>query len=120
MNCLRPALLPDVNLRVLRAALKNPATGLTYEALSGKNEQSVPDCERLVSEGVISFLERAGHDDCAKVIRIIHNWHKAVDGRGICENERSQYIEAMKDWLMDDWMPWHSENPDLSRIDVNR
>lgn len=60
------------------------------------------------------------HKSGADVIRIIHNWHKAVDGRGLNENERSQYCEDMKFWILDDWMPWHRENKDYSLIDVNR
>jgi len=33
-------------------------TGLTYEALTGNNKQSVPDCERVISLKVISFMEK--------------------------------------------------------------
>lgn len=44
----------------MRDALHDPSTGLTYEALTGKNKQSVPDCERIISVGVISFMERNG------------------------------------------------------------
>lgn len=120
ISCLREGLIPGVDLRYMRDALHNPTTGLTYEALTGKNKQSVPDCERIISPGVISFLERKGHKTGAHVLRTIHNWHKAVDGRGLSEAERSQYCQEMKYWLLDDWIPWHRETNYYTLIDVNR
>ncbi len=118
--CLRNGRIPGVDLRHLREALHDSSTGLTYESLTGKNKQSVPDCERLISLGVISFLEKKGYAESAKVIRIIHQWHKAVDGRGLSETVRSDYCREMKEWLLRDWMPWFNFLPDYSTIDVNR
>lgn len=102
---LREGLIPDIDLRYLRDALHDPATGLTYEALTEKNKQSVPDCERLIGLGVISFLERKGHIGGASIIRRIHNWHKAVDGRGLSKEQRWTHCRDMKEWLVSDWMP---------------
>jgi hypothetical protein len=118
--CLRDGLIPGIDLRYLKRALHDPTTGLTYEALTGKNKQSVPDCESMISPGVITFLEREGHASGAQVLRLIHNWHKAVDGRGLSEAERSSYCTDMKEWLLDEWIPWHREIKDLSLLDVNR
>lgn len=115
VNCLREGVIPGIDLPFFRNALHDPETGLTYEALTGKNKQSVPDCERLVSPGVISFFERNGKARSAKIIRTIHNWHKAVDGRGLDESTRSTYIVEMKTWIMDDWMPWHKKTPEWLR-----
>lgn len=120
VSCLRAGEIPGIDLRYLRDALHDPSTGLTYEALTGKNKQSVPDCERLINPGVISFLERKGHASGARVIRLIHNWHKAVDGRGLSETLRSSYCNDMKNWLLENWMPWFDTQPDYSTIDVNR
>ncbi|CAB3978040.1 Hypothetical predicted protein, partial [Paramuricea clavata] len=117
---LRGGHIPGIDLQHFRDALHDPTTGLTYEALTGKNKQSVPDCERLINPGVIAFLERNGHVKDANVVKRLHNWHKAVDGRGLTEEERSLYCRAMKEWLLDDWMPWFSYQPDFSTIDVNR
>lgn len=117
---LREGFIPGIDLRHLRDALHDPSTGLTYEALTGKNKQSVPDCERLIGPGVITFLEKKGHTSGAGVIRRIHNWHKAVDGRGLSEAQRSTYCREMKEWLLSDWMPWFHYQPDFSTIDVNR
>jgi hypothetical protein len=52
--------IPNFVLRCLREALRDPSTGLTYEALTGKNKQSVPDCERMISRGVVQFLKMRG------------------------------------------------------------
>ena len=93
--CLRDRLIPGVDLRDLRYALHDASTGLTYEALTGKNKQSVPDCERVISPGVISFLEVKGRSSTAKVLRLVHNWHKAVDGRGLTESERAKYCQEI-------------------------
>ncbi len=120
VSCLRDGRIPGVDLRYFRDALHDPLTGLTYEALTGKNKQSVPDCERLISPGVISFLERKGHKTGARVIRLIHNWHKAVDGRGLSEHQRSLYCTQMKEWLLEERMPWFKSIPNYSTIDVNR
>ena len=117
---LREGHIPGIDLRYMRDALHDPTTGLTYEALTGKNKQSVPDCERLISPGVISYLEGRGHTSGAQVIKVIHNWHKAVDGRGLSEEQRSSYCQDMKNWLLADWMPWFHTLPDYSTIDVNR
>lgn len=32
------------------------ATGLTFETLTEKNKQSVPDSEKIISPGVIAFM----------------------------------------------------------------
>ena len=70
---LHEGLIPGLDLRFLRDALHDQSTGLTYEALTGKNKQSVPDCERLINPGVISFLEQKGHKSGACVIKRIYN-----------------------------------------------
>ena len=58
IGCLREGLIPGIDLRFMREALHDGSTGLTYEALTGKNKQSVPDCKRVISCNVVSFLER--------------------------------------------------------------
>ena len=117
---LREGNIPDIDLRFMRDALHDLSTGLTYEALTGKNKQSVPDCERILSVGVISFMERNNQESEKKVLTILRNWHQAVDGRGLSEETRVAFLQDMKKWLLDDWMPWHSCTKDYSTVDVNR
>lgn len=70
-TCLREGLIPGINQQYLRDALHDPQTGLTYEALTGKNKQFVPDCERIFSPGVINFLEFLGYATDAAVLQFI-------------------------------------------------
>lgn len=71
--------------------------------------------------GVISFTERNNHREEATVLKTIHNWHKAVDGRGLNEATRSDYCKAMLDWILEAWIPYlKTEQPDYSFTDVNR
>ena len=71
VNCLREGHIPRVDLRYLRDAMHDKTTGLSYEALTGKNKQSVLDCERLISPGVTNFLDRKGQKTVAHVLNII-------------------------------------------------
>ena len=41
-GCLRSGSMPGIDLCCFREALHDPKTGLTYEALTGKQKQSVP------------------------------------------------------------------------------
>ena len=117
---LRDGNIPGIDLRFMRNSLHDPSSGLTYEALTGKNKQSVPDCERIISVGVISFMERNGHTSESMILTVLRNWHRAVDGRGLSDETRASFLQDMKKWLLDDWMPWHTDNKDYSTIDVNR
>lgn len=62
--CLREGVIPGIDLCHFRDALHD----LTYEAVTGKNKQSVPDCERMISPGVITFMESNGHHKDAKLL----------------------------------------------------
>ena len=58
-------------------------------------------------------MEKNKYCNEAKIIKIIHNWHKAVDGRGLSEDLRSKYLSNMKDWILDDWMPLDKNREEL-------
>ena len=59
--------IPSVGLQYFRDALHDDKTGLTYEALTGKRKQSVPDCEKFFSVGVLKFMEDNNYETEAKV-----------------------------------------------------
>ena len=105
-ECLRLGLILRVNLCHFRDALHDPSTGLTYEALTGKQKQLVPHCEEIFSRGVLELMHRNGHATEAKFIKTVRNWHKAADGRCLSEETRSQYHRDIFNVLLDDWMPW--------------
>ena len=50
-------------------------------------------------------MEKNYHAE-AKILCIIHNWHKAVDGRGLSEETRAQSILGLYFfWLFVGWFP---------------
>lgn len=65
-------------------------------------------------------MEQKCHHAEAEILSIIHNWHKAVDGRGLSEETRAQYCKDMMTWLLKDWMPYLDQDHDYSTIDMNR
>ena len=118
--CTRAGSIPDIDLRAFVACLNATGSGLTYTALTGQHKQSVPDCERMFSRGVLEFLEANNYPNEARFVKVVRNWHKASDGRGLSEETRSQYNLAMLDFILEDWMPWHWYMRNYSVIDVNR
>ena len=66
-------------------------------------------------------MERNNHPQEATVLKTIHNWHKAVDGRGLNKATRSDYCKAKLNLILEAWIPYlKTEQPDYSFIDVNR
>ena len=104
-NCLRSGEIPNIRLQYVRDALNDPSTGLTKSALTGVNKQSVPDCERMFSVGMIDFMQKNVHVNDMVFLTLVHNWHKASDGRGLDEDTWHLYNKQMLNWVLDDWMP---------------
>lgn len=100
--------------------LADPLSGLTQAALVGKRKQSVKDAERLLSYHVVASLERHGFDTEAEYVRIVAQWHEASDGRGLSQLQRCRYNYEMLNFILDEWMPWHTDAYDFSTIDINR
>lgn len=100
--------------------LADPLSGLTHASLVGKRKQSVKDAERLLSYHVVDSLRRHGHNAEADYVRIIAQWHEASDGRGLSQMQRCRYNYEMLNFILDEWMPWHSETYDFASIDINR
>lgn len=82
---------PKLDFEAFNDALHDPESGLTYAALIGKRKQSLKDAERLLSKHVADSLRRKGHDQEARHVLLIANWHEASDGRGLSQLKRSQY-----------------------------
>ena len=84
-----------------------------------ETENSVSDCERLWSKSVLEFMERKGYVTEFNAVKVVRNWHRAVDGRGLSEQERSTFVKDMLKWLLSDWMPGHTGNgTDFRKLDV--
>ncbi|XP_035694410.1 uncharacterized protein LOC118428452 [Branchiostoma floridae] len=121
--CVRAGTVPGIDLLRWIEAMQNPNTGLTYTALTGKRKQSVVDCERMFSAGVVSFFKDKGYTTEARFAETVLNWHKATDGRGIDQETRKQYNRAMLSFLLEDWMPYDcffKGEINYAMLDVNR
>ena len=91
---------PDqLKLKRFGEALEDPTSGLTYQALAGKNKQSVRDAERLFSKSMLHYMKSKGYEFEAKYIEVIHNWRQASDERGLKEDERSKFNDEMLQYL---------------------
>ena len=95
---------------------------LSYHALIGSCKQSVSDVEQVFSSRVLQFFERKGYTLEAEYVRIIRNWRRACDERGLTDEERSTYNQQLLDYILDELMPWHSdkEMKDYSLLEVTQ
>ena len=101
-------------------ALEDPTSGLTYSALTGVRKQSVEDAERLFGPGVISFMEKHGYDAEAEMVKAVRNWRRAIDERGLSEEQRRQFRDNFLSFILDEWMPWQKEVHDFSKFMISR
>ena len=100
--------------------MQDPNT-VTYPALTGVHEQSVQDTKRLFGFGVIEFMERKNYQEEAKFPRSIRNWRRAIDERGLEEDQRQMFIQDFKTYICEDLMPWYANGmKDFSLLEVNR
>ncbi len=65
-------------------------------------------------------MQRTGSNINANYIQRIASWHESSDGRGIPQLARCKANHEMLNFVLDEWMPWHKENRDFSKIDINR
>ena len=112
----------EIHLERFVDALQDPDSGLTYPALVGTRKQSIEDVERLFGEPLISYMEHKNYSVEARYLRIIRNWRRAVDERGISEDLRQQYNKDLIEFMLNDLMPWHRKPGmrDFSLMEVNR
>lgn len=78
------------------------------------------DVERLFGPGLISFMENRQYKSEARYLKVVRNWRRAVDERGLTEQQRRQFRNDFLDFILDSWMPWHKQMPDFSTLEVNR
>ena len=112
--------MENIRLETFVEALQNPSTGLTYPALTGVRKQSVLDVERLFGQGVIDFMDAKQYQQEARFLRVVRNWRRAIDERGLMESSRQKFLHEFKDYICEDLMPWYSTSADFSLLEVNR
>ena len=110
----------QLKLERFAEALYDESSGLTYPALTGQRKQSVQDAELLFSEGVQLFMEKMKYNYEAKFVRVIRNWRRACDKRGLSSLQRCKFNYELLQLILDELMPWHSEHYDFSTLEVNR
>ncbi|XP_065887166.1 uncharacterized protein [Dysidea avara] len=112
----------DIELERFQEALHDSSAGLTYTALSGVRKQSVEDVERLFSKSLVKWMEEKEYNAEAQHLRIVCNWRRACDERGLTRVQRSEFNNDFLNYLLDDLMPWHKEEKlrDFSLLEVNR
>ena len=112
----------DVQLERFEKALHDSSAGLTYTALSGVCKQSVEDVERLFGDSVINWMEIKGYNVEAEYLRVICNWRRACDERGLSYAQQSQFNNNLLKYVLDELMPLHMKDRlrDFSLLEVNR
>ena len=101
-------------------AAQQPETNLTYTALVGQRKQSVSDVERFFNQQLIDWLNKQNYSYEAKYMSVIHNWRLACDERGLTQAQRSEYNKGFLELILDELMPWHRDQYDLSTLEINR
>ena len=98
------------------------STQLSYHALVGTRKQSVSDVEQVFSSSVLEFFESKCYSEEAKYVRVIRNWRRATDERGLTDEQRSEFNQDLLLCILDELMPWHSKPQlrDFSLLEVNR
>ena len=99
-------------------ALNDENSGLTFAALTGQRKQSVRDAEILFSKGVQNFMEKMGYDYEARYVRVIRNWRRACDERGLSSLQRCRFNYEFLQFMLDELMPWHQDHYDFSLLEV--
>ena len=109
----------SINLEHFMEALYDRSTNLTYPVLTGARKQSIQDVERLFSKEMESFIDQKGYLKEARYIRVINNWRRACDERGLSSEDREQFNTDLLEYILANLMPWH-KHTDFSHLEVNR
>ena len=118
-TCLRLGGPDGIHLERFVEALQDPDSGLTHPALVGTRKQSIEDIERLFGERLIAFMEKKQYKSEASYLRIVRNWRRAIDERGLSDSQRQQFSMDFLKFILDDLMPWHN-TLDYISLEVNR
>ena len=56
----------------------------------------------------------------AEYVETVALWHAASDGRGLSQLQRCRQNYQMLNYILDECIPWHKDNYDLSTCDINK
>ena len=67
-------------------------------------------------------MEEKQYNSEAKYLKVIRNWRRAVDERGLLDATRQIFNKELLDFILDDLMPWHrtAGMRNFSLMEVNR
>ena len=109
----------ELRLERFMEAVQDPEVQLSYHAMIGTRKQSVTDVEQIFSLGVLEFMERNNYDVEACYVRVIRNWRRSCDERGLTDDERSKLNQDFLNYILDELIPWHKQS-DFSTLEVNQ
>ena len=112
----------ELQLQRFMEAVYDKDVQLSYNALIGSRKQSVSDVEQIFSSRVLKFMEDKGYKVETEYVKVIRNWRRASDERGLDDAERSTFNNDMLSYMLDELMPWHVEPQlrDFSLLEVNQ
>ncbi len=120
-NIVRRGRIENIDLERFFVALRDPTAGLTYPALTGERKQSAQDVERLFGQSVIEFMERNEYMEEARYLKVVRNWRRAIDERGLHQSQRLELLKEFLDFIYRDLMPWYNKSEvDFSLLEVKR
>ena len=68
------------------------------------------------SEGVEKFMSK--YEEI--FVRTVRNWRRACDERGLSSLQPSKFNYQLLNLILDELMPWYTEQYDFSLLEVNR
>ena len=71
----------------------------------------------MFSQSLARFMEQKGYTAEAKYI---NGWRHSIDERGLSQLQRCRLNYQFLEYILDDLMPWHHTNYDLSLLEVNK
>ena len=85
----------------------------------GTRKQSVSDVEQIFSLSVLNFMERKNYEFEARYVKIIRNWRRSCDERGLSDEERSRFNQDLIEYILEELIPWYKQS-DYSTLEVNQ
>ena len=68
----------------------------------------------------MEFVNKMEYEFEEKFVQVVLNWRRVSDEHGLSELQRSHYNYDMLNFLLDELVPWHQDNYDLSTLEVNQ
>ena len=74
----------------------------------GTRKQSVSDVEQIFSQDALNFMEKKNYEFEARYVKIIRNWWRSCDERGLSDDEQSSFNQDFIKYILDELIPGHN------------